>query len=201
MPGTVSEIPAWPVLLPLTAAAAAVVLWSLRRRGALTVVRVVTTFLACGYAAAVLDAVFFPFEVATGGQANDVPWWVYVQPVPLVTADPVGLVLNVALFVPVGLLLPLVARAGSFRRVAATALGLSLAVEMVQLVADVAVSTGRVFDVDDLIGNTLGAVAGFGLFRIAVTVPPVARFVRAATWPAGPRGAVAPAEPVRTLSR
>ena len=71
---------------------------------------------------------------------------------------------NVVAFLPAGVLLPIVAPRAfrSARRVAAGAFGLSLAVELAQL------ATGRrCADVDDLLLNTLGGLAGYGLLRAA----------------------------------
>ena len=68
---------------------------------------------------------------------------------------------NVALFVPLGFLLPLIwdryRRAG---RTAAAGLLLSTAIELSQLF------NRRFTDVDDLIMNTLGAVLGWALWRL-----------------------------------
>ncbi len=70
-------------------------------------------------------------------------------------------ILNVLLFVPAGFLAPLLWE--EFRGFSKTALfgaGLSLAVETLQIF------TLRLTDVDDLIMNTLGCMAGYGLARL-----------------------------------
>jgi len=65
---------------------------------------------------------------------------------------------NLAAFVPLGLLAPmLLGPRGSARRVAALAFGLSLLIESIQ-----GCSGHRVADVDDLILNTLGGLIGYG---------------------------------------
>lgn len=70
-------------------------------------------------------------------------------------------ILNVALFVPLGLLLPcLWARFRKFGRTLLFGFGLSLAVELGQLL------TRRATDVNDLITNVLGTAVGFGLYRL-----------------------------------
>lgn len=74
--------------------------------------------------------------------------------------DPMGYVLNVLLFLPLGVLLPLVwrtwARAG---KVLCLGAGFSLLIELSQLL------NNRSTDVDDLILNTLGAFVGFLLYK------------------------------------
>ena len=67
---------------------------------------------------------------------------------------------NVLLYLPLGLLLPLVWKRASWWRVTAAGLALSLVTELIQPVV------GRSFDVDDLIANTLGALAGYGVFAL-----------------------------------
>lgn len=71
-----------------------------------------------------------------------------------------GHVLNVLLFVPLGLLVPMVSgtRPGTVR-IASMAATASLAIEASQLL------NSRATDVDDLLMNVIGALLGYGLAR------------------------------------
>ncbi|MDD3340399.1 MAG: VanZ family protein [Lachnospiraceae bacterium] len=84
--------------------------------------------------------------------------------IPLVNwgiGDITGQVLNIILFLPLGLLLPLLWKRGtSFLQTALTGFCLSLAVELSQLF------NFRATDVDDLIMNTLGTMIGYGLYHL-----------------------------------
>lgn len=72
------------------------------------------------------------------------------------------LLLNVAMFVPVGLLLPLASRhLNRFWRTAAACLGITLAIETLQYFI------GRSADIDDVLLNLLGGMLGYGLFALA----------------------------------
>jgi glycopeptide antibiotics resistance protein len=72
---------------------------------------------------------------------------------------------NVALFVPLGILLPLVShRFLRLKRVLLFALLLSLSVESIQFLLRF-FGNPRAVDIDDLILNTLGACVGFALYR------------------------------------
>jgi glycopeptide antibiotics resistance protein len=185
--GVYPEIPALPVLVPLAIITFAGMVWRLHRRGAVTALRVAVVAIACVYGAGLLDSVLLPLPIRVGAARDGlVSWRLFVQLVPLLTVDPIGIVLNVALFVPFGALLPLVARVSSVRRAVLTGFLLSLGIELVQFVADVTVSTGRVADINDLLGNTIGAFAGYVIFRVAVCVPIVARIAVATAWPAAP---------------
>ena len=77
-----------------------------------------------------------------------------------------NVILNVAMFVPLGILLPLLTK--NYRRwylILAEGFGTSLVIEVVQYI------TARgLFDVDDLFNNTLGAMIGYGLLMVCLTL-------------------------------
>lgn len=67
---------------------------------------------------------------------------------------------NVVMFLPFGFFAALLWRGWRWRRAAALGLAVSGFVECWQL------TVGRAFDVDDLLLNTLGVLAGYGLYRL-----------------------------------
>ncbi len=77
---------------------------------------------------------------------------------------------NIILFLPVGFLLPLLFPAfQKLRRTTLYGFVFSLAIEILQLFSF------RATDIDDVLMNTLGAVAGFGLFSLLRKLyPPIA---------------------------
>ncbi|QQQ75711.1 VanZ family protein [Saccharothrix sp. 6-C] len=81
---------------------------------------------------------------------------------------------NVALFVPLGVVLRKSYGRGAFA-VVAIGLGISLAVEVVQYTGNLGVypCPYRIADVDDLISNTTGALVGWMLAPVALVVPAV----------------------------
>ncbi|HUG48187.1 MAG TPA: VanZ family protein [Candidatus Limnocylindria bacterium] len=75
---------------------------------------------------------------------------------------------NVAAFVPLGVLVPLVTGRPSWRTAAFAGLSLSVAIESAQLGLSLLVQYPyRHADVDDVILNTSGAVLGYAAFRSA----------------------------------
>ena len=71
------------------------------------------------------------------------------------------LVLNILMFVPFGLLLPMVfPRLRACWKTLLAALGITVLIEVLQYF------TGRSADIDDVIMNVLGAVMGYGLFAL-----------------------------------
>lgn len=84
-----------------------------------------------------------------------------VNVVPFKDGFTIGAALNAVMFVPLGFLLPLVWRRGArLAPVAAFGFAFSLAIELTQLL------NNRTTDIDDLLMNTLGALAGFALFKL-----------------------------------
>ena len=76
-----------------------------------------------------------------------------------------NVLLNVALFVPMGILLPLVFPKCRGLRMAGAALGATVLIECVQLLGGMGI-----FDVDDLFANFLGALMGHGLLLAALSL-------------------------------
>ena len=69
---------------------------------------------------------------------------------------------NIILFIPVGVLFPLTGDEHKCVKTGFVALCFSIIIEIIQLV-----SHRGYFEVDDLILNTLGAVMGYGIYRVA----------------------------------
>ena len=70
---------------------------------------------------------------------------------------------NVAMFIPTGIILPILYRKlDSFWKVAAAGAGISLCIEILQLPFSI-----RVTDIDDLWMNTAGVMIGYGIYALA----------------------------------
>jgi glycopeptide antibiotics resistance protein len=96
------------------------------------------------------------------------PGWTMLQLIPF-RVEALSFALNVVLFVPFGVLVPLLWRsADSFRRLAAWALAASAAIETTQLVLDVTLDSHRTVDVNDLMANTVGALLGLLVLHLAL---------------------------------
>ena len=174
------EVPVLPVVIPLGVLVFAVLLWRLHRRAALTFPRAVVCAVVSVYGAGVVANTLFPIFI---GKSGVEPWWLTLNLVPLVNTAAADMLENVAEFVPLGVLLPLVARTTSFSRVLLWGFLASLAIEVLQLVNSVASNGGHSSDVNDLLANTLGAAVGYGIFRVALLLPVLRRLARSATWP------------------
>ncbi|WP_433369841.1 VanZ family protein [Actinoplanes sp. CA-142083] len=92
--------------------------------------------------------------------------WVPLQLTPFAVDAP-SFLLNVVMFVPFGMLLPLcLPRVGSFWRILACSFAASLGIEVAQLTIDLMVHGHRTADVNDLVANVVGGVLGLGLLRL-----------------------------------
>ena len=75
--------------------------------------------------------------------------------------DVVAYILNIVLFVPLGLLVPIIwKKLSKFPDILATGFLFTILIEVSQLL------NNRRTDIDDILLNVLGAVVGFGLFKI-----------------------------------
>jgi glycopeptide antibiotics resistance protein len=127
--------------------------------------RVVTASIFLLYAVSVAAVTVVPVRMRPPGDRPDVPWWIVVHWVPF-RVEAWSFLLNVVLFVPLGVLVPLLwPAARSLRRIAAVSFAASAAVETLQLVWWLTLGSLRTVDVNDLIANTAGGVAGVFLLR------------------------------------
>ncbi|MFC8422767.1 VanZ family protein [Streptomyces sp. NPDC057236] len=149
------------------------------------------------YVAAVLSLTVFPLNVTWGEYANQAPWISQINFVPLLTAD-ITMVPNVIMLVPAGFLLPLLFRnATSASRAALMAAAASLSVEAAQLLSYIVLNNGRSVDVNDLLANTLGGLAGYALVTLALRAPALRGTLLAS---ALPRSAASQADRRRTVT-
>lgn len=158
------EIPAAPVLVPLWVIGVVVATVALRRRRLVSPGRMLTVLLVATYAAAVLAVTLLPLQVATGVHGNQVAWYEKINFIPLLTIDITTFLLNVVMTVPLGMIAPLIARIDTRRRAALVGVLFSLVIELTQAATNIAFSSGRTADVNDLLANTLGTLIGWYAF-------------------------------------
>lgn len=81
----------------------------------------------------------------------------------LLNAGAINIIGNIVVFLPVGILIPLLGkRFAKFKTTVMLGFTSSLAIEILQFLF----ARGRCMDIDDLILNTLGVVIGWGIFKI-----------------------------------
>ena len=73
----------------------------------------------------------------------------------------IEIVLNYIFLLPVGVIVPLFLRRHVLAVTIGVGFGISLMIEVVQLI-----SCRGLFEFDDIIGNVLGVIVGYGLYRV-----------------------------------
>ncbi|MCM3781268.1 VanZ family protein [Microbacterium hydrocarbonoxydans] len=157
--------------------------WRLVVGDRFTPARLFSGIAATVYCAGLVFFTFLPLSI--GPSEYEKPWWIWIGVVPFqdLVDDPIGLMLNVALFVPLGILAPLLLRTSTWLRTALVGLIVSGTIEIVQFIGDITISPGRVADIDDLITNVLGTVVGYLLLRLAMLVTALRRVADLVSWP------------------
>jgi glycopeptide antibiotics resistance protein len=176
-------------VVPLAAVTFAVLLWSLRRRRRLSVARAAVALALCVYVGGVVANTVFP--VFVDKPVSPAPWGAHLATVPLAGYEPADALMNVLVFVPFGMLVPLMAARPSWWRVLSVVAGLSLAIEVVQLTTAHLLGGGHIADVNDLIFNVVGGALGFALLCALQRVPRVGALLDRFRWHDADRRAAA----------
>ncbi|MET0418269.1 MAG: VanZ family protein [Actinoplanes sp.] len=130
--------------------------------------RWITTTIFLGYAVSVIAITIFPIHPHPAAYWADEQWWRVLRWIPFDVDGP-SFVLNVIMFVPLGVLLPMLRPAAdAWRALALRAAGASLAIEATQFLIGITVGSRRTVDVNDLIANTAGALLGLLILRLAL---------------------------------
>lgn len=174
------EVPVLPVVIPVGAVVFLALVWHLHRRGLLTAARAAVAVALCVYAAGVVANTVFPIFLDM--PAGDMEWNAPLVVVPTAGYELVDAVPNILIFLPVGMLVPMLVARASWWRVVAVGAGFSLAIEVAQFVTAHLLGGGHIADVNDLLSNTVGGAFGYGLFSALVRVPGAAVFVNRFRW-------------------
>jgi glycopeptide antibiotics resistance protein len=150
----------------LTATAAyPMIIAALRRHGEISRQRRVAVSIFVLYAVCVIAVTIFPIRVRMLSWQH-APWWAVVHYVPF-QVPPISFVLNVRMFLPFGVLLPLLwPRTGTVRRMFLLSLAASATIELTQLIMWLILGNYRTVDINDLIANTGGGLLGLLVLRL-----------------------------------
>lgn len=171
-------VPVLPVVIPVAAAVLVALLWSLHRRGRFSVPRAAVALALCIYAAGIIANTVFPIYLDKPSHGS--LWKVYFTS--LSDYEVVDAAMNVLVFVPVGILVPLLLSRATWWRVLLAGAAFSLVIELTQLVTGNLLGGGHVADVNDLLFNVTGAVVGLVVFTALSRVPPLARLIDLFRW-------------------
>lgn len=193
-------LPVLPIVAPLGLLLFLLLLGRLHARGRFSLPRAAVALALSIYAAGVVANTVFPIFLNAPDSGE--PWQPAVALVPFADYEIDDALMNIGVFLPLGMLIPLLMARPTWARVVLTAAGASLAIELAQFVADLFFAGGHISDVNDFLSNVAGGAIGYGLFVVASRVPVLARVIDRFRWAGapeeriaagGPSGAVAPA--------
>ncbi|WP_244931164.1 VanZ family protein [Nocardioides sp. W7] len=175
-----AEVPVLPVVVPLAVAVMAFFVWHMQRRGLLSFPRVAVALALCVYVAGILANTLFPIYLDK--PSRSAPWHAYIDVTPLVGYEVADAVMNICVFVPLGVLLALALPRWTWWRVLAAAAMFSLGIELSQYVTAHLLGGGHIADINDFVFNVVGAALGCGLLSALTPVPHAARLIDRFRW-------------------
>lgn len=182
------EVPALPVVIPFGIVVfVLLLLWRLAARRLVSLPRAAVAAALAVYAAGILANTVFP--VFLDLPRSDGPWAAGIVLTPFQGYEIDDAVMNIAVFLPLGLLIPLVLVRPLWWKVLLVVAAVSLTIELAQLASQHLFGGGHVADVNDLIFNVVGGALGYGVFRLLQGLPACARLIEPFRW-AGRGGAV-----------
>jgi len=172
-----------PIVIPLGVVIFLVLLWTLRARGRVTLPRASVAAVLALYAGGVIANTVFPIFIHVGTWPDRGPRPPSLWLVPFVDYGLEDALINVAVFVPLGVLIPLLLARPSWWRVTAIVAGASLAIELTQMATAGLAFGGHIADINDWMTNIVGGIIGFGLFVLVTRSKTVAGVVQRFRWP------------------
>lgn len=180
---TFIEVPMLPIVIPFGVVVFLVLIWVLRSRGRVTLARTSVAAVLAVYAGGVLANTVFPIFLRVGTGFYDGPRPLPLYLVPFVDYGFEDALINVAVFVPLGVLVPLLAVRPSWWKIVAIVAGASLAIELTQMATARLALGGHLADINDWMTNILGGMIGYGLFVLVTRSKAIAGFVERFRWP------------------
>ncbi|THE06831.1 VanZ family protein [Microbacterium oleivorans] len=173
-------VPVLPVAIPVGVLLFVLLFVLLARGKKLTWPRAVTAAVVAVYAAGIFANTIFPIYLSPVDSGE--PWTPKLALVPFYDYEVDDALMNIAVFVPLGVLIPLLMRRASWAKVVLTAVSVSLGIELAQLAAQAFFAGGHIADVNDLMWNTVGGVVGYAVYLLALRIPGLSSLARLFRW-------------------
>ena len=157
-----------------------ILLWRLHATRSMSVPRAAVAAALAVYAAGIVANTVFPIYLDKPDRAE--PWTPYVALIPFADYELADALMNVAVFVPLGMLIPLVLARPTWGKVISITVAASVTIEIAQLAVQGLFRGGHVADVSDLICNTAGGVLGYGILIAVTAIPWAARLIDRFRW-------------------
>lgn len=100
-------IQSWYVLSPVSIIGLIwLISWAMRQKGKVNLAQYILLISFGIYLLCVLHLVFFPIDVNIGRYANQTPWYMTVNFIPILTIDLKTFLLNILMLIPFGMYIP-----------------------------------------------------------------------------------------------
>lgn len=179
------EVPVLPVVVPFGIAVFAVLLVVLLASRIFSLPRAAVAAAVAVYAAGIVGNTIFP--IFLDKPDSGAPWTPGLALLPFVDYEIDDALMNTLVFVPLGILIPLLLARPSWWKVTVAAAITSLTVESLQLGAQAFFAGGHIADVNDLLSNLAGGALGYGLLLLLARVPVLARLIDRFRWSRRPQ--------------
>lgn len=167
-------------MIPFGILILALLLWRLRARGRFSVARAAVALALAVYAAGIAANTVFPIYLRL--PETDEPWTPGLALQPFHDYEVGDAVTNVIVFLPAGILLALVLARPVWWKVAIAVVVASLSIELIQLAMQALFHAGHIADVNDVIFNVVGGLAGYGILRLLMLSRWCARIIDLFRW-------------------
>ncbi|GAA0964559.1 hypothetical protein FFA01_23630 [Frigoribacterium faeni] len=181
------EVPVLPVAVPVGAVVFLLQLALLLRGQRFTRPRAAVAAAIAVYAAGIFANTVFPIFLNPTPRSE--PWEPALALIPFQDYELADALTNLAVFIPLGILIPLLMRRPSWWKVLLTSAVVSLTIELLQLAAQKLFSGGHVADVNDFIWNTFGGILGYVIFVLLTRVPILSALADRFRWHTNPGAA------------
>jgi glycopeptide antibiotics resistance protein len=181
------EVPTLPVAVSVGVVVFLVQLVLLLRRGPFTWPRAAVAAAIAVYTAGIFANTVFP--IFLNPAPNEERWSPALALIPLHDYELLDALTNAVVFLPLGILIPLLMRRASWWKVLLTAAAVSLTIELLQLAAQKLFSGGHIADINDFIWNSLGGVIGYAIFVVLTRIPVLSALLDRFRWHSAARAA------------
>jgi len=175
--GRVAELP---IAIPFGVVVFVILLLILRLRTSLTWPRLLILAAVAVYAAGIFADTVFPIYLFPTPRVE--AYAPYIAWIPFYDYEVEDALTNIAVFLPLGILIPLLQRHPTWWKVLLTAVAVSAGIEVTQLVTDYFFNGGHIMDVNDFIWNVTGGILGYGIFRLISRVPAFSPLIERFHW-------------------
>lgn len=177
-----AEVPVLPVVIPFGIVVFAVLLAVLWARRSFSLPRAAVAAAVAVYAAGIVGNTIFLDKPDSG-----VPWSPGLALIPFADYELDDALMNMLVFVPLGILIPLMLGRPTWPKVVGAAAITSLTVESLQLAAQAYFAGGHIADVNDFLSNVAGGALGYSLLLLLARVPALARLIDLFRWSPQPQ--------------